>query len=76
VGEEGFVCAAGCEVAVRLIVSVWVGYVGGLVTEWGQEGDVLPGEARADVEAMGLVRERGEKWWNMVPASRWALTRL
>jgi hypothetical protein len=25
--------------------------------------------------AMGLVRERGEMWWNMVPASRWARTR-
>jgi hypothetical protein len=27
------------------------------------------------VVAMGLVRERGGIWWNMVPASRWARTR-
>jgi hypothetical protein len=27
------------------------------------------------VEAMGLVRESGGILWNMVPASRWALTR-
>jgi hypothetical protein len=27
------------------------------------------------VEAMGLVRERGGIWWNMVLASRWARTR-
>ena len=27
------------------------------------------------VEAMGLVRENGGMLWNMVPASRWALTR-
>jgi hypothetical protein len=27
------------------------------------------------VVAMGLVRDRGMLWWNMVPASRWARTR-
>jgi hypothetical protein len=27
------------------------------------------------VVAMGLVRDRGGIWWNMVPASRWARTR-
>jgi hypothetical protein len=30
--EKGFVCSAGCEVAVCLFACVWVGDVGGFVT--------------------------------------------
>jgi hypothetical protein len=31
--KEGCVCSAGCEVTVCLLVSVWVGDVGGFIAE-------------------------------------------
>jgi hypothetical protein len=72
------VCSAGRDVVVCLFVSMGVGDVGGFVADGGDyERRVLSWWVKWArlVEAMGLVKERGGIWWDMVPASRWARTR-
>jgi hypothetical protein len=48
------VCVAGCEVAICLFVSVWVGDMGGFVSERGEEGSVVAGEVGADSGGDGI----------------------
>jgi hypothetical protein len=58
-GKEGFVCAAVCEVAVCLFVSVGVIDVGGFVAEGGEEGIVLAGKAGAECGGDGVDEGEG-----------------
>jgi hypothetical protein len=58
-----------------LVGKCGVGDVGGFVRSEARMVLTWRVKRARSVEAMGLVRESGGMWWNMVPASRWARTR-
>jgi hypothetical protein len=58
------VCFAGCEVTVCVFVRVWVGDVGGHVSERSEEGVVLAGEVGAECGGNGV----GDGEWRDVVA--------